>query len=138
MPYFIEPEVSGQLGEKTIIDATTHPPVVKYLHFIFYGWLGDDLIECFPVFLVTEKLKLQLDESTLTGYRINNCEIEYSEEFNTLQPNTILPKFYWLEVTGKDKNDFKIFENKLNVSDFAYSVLSQFSLKNAVVEEEER
>ena len=132
--YFIEPEVAGQLGEKTILDTSTHPPIVKYLHFIFYGWLGDDIIECFPVFLITEKLKLKLDEINLTGYRINECEIEVSEEFKLLQSNTILPVFYWLEVIGGDKDDFEILKNKLKVSDTAYSILKQFNLQNAIVE----
>src|SRR5438132_865896 len=98
MAYFIEPEVSGELGEKTILDRATHPPIVKYLHFVLYGWLGDDLIETFPVFLVTEKLKSKLNETSLTGYRITNCEIEVSDEFKLLQLNTILPSFYWFKV----------------------------------------
>jgi hypothetical protein len=132
--YFIEPEVSGQLGEKTVLDTSIHPPIVKRLHFVFYGWLGDDIIECFPVFLITEKLKSSLQEAGLTGYQISNCEIELSEEFEMLQPETILPNFYWFKVTGKDQDDFKIYKNKLTVSDFAYSILNQFNLKNAVIE----
>ena len=134
MTYFIEPEVSGQLGEKTIIDTSTHPPIVKYLHFIFYGWLGDDIIECFPIFLITEKLKSKFDEVKLTGYRIKNCEIEVSEEFELLQSNTILPVFYWFDVIGSNSDDFKIFKNKLQVSDVAYSILNQFNLKKAIIE----
>src|SRR5688572_20150560 len=103
MPYFIEPEVSGQLGDKTIIDASLHPPKVERLHFIFYGWLGDDLIECFPIFLITEKLKNTLAVARLTGYEIKDCEIEESDEFKLLQ-NVILPKFFWFSIIGKESD----------------------------------
>jgi len=133
MAYIIEPEVSGQLGSRTIIDTSVHPPIIKYLHFVFYGWLGDDIIECFPVFLITERLKIKLDGSSLSGYQIKTCEIESSGEFKMLQPNVILPTFYWMEINGKEKDDFKIFENKLEVSDFAYIILNGFNLKYAVV-----
>jgi hypothetical protein len=134
MPYFIEPEVSGQLGERTIIDTSTHPPVLKYLHFIFFGWLGDDLIECFPVFLITEKLKSELGKTKLTGYQIGDCVIELSEEFKLLQPGATVPTFYWFQITGRDQDDFTILKNKMKISDYAYSVLSQFSIENAIVE----
>jgi hypothetical protein len=45
MQYILEPEVSGEIGERTVIDSSVHPPIVSYLHFVFMGWLGDDLIE---------------------------------------------------------------------------------------------
>ncbi len=132
--YFIEPEVAGQLGEKTLIDTSIRPPIVKYLHFVFYGWLGDDIIECYPVFLITDKLKSKLEECFLTGYKIKKCEIELSEEFKLLQPDVILPQFYWLEITGGESDDFKIRKNKLLVSELGYSIVKEFNLKNAIIE----
>jgi hypothetical protein len=132
--YNIEPEVSGQLGEKTIIDTSVHPSHVEYLHFVFCGWLGDDIIECFPVFLITGKLKSKLESIDLTGYKIDNCEIELSEEFKLMQPNVQLPNFYWFKLTEEEHNDFFISENKLKVSETAYTVLSQVNLQHAIIE----
>jgi hypothetical protein len=31
-----------------------HPPIVSRLHLVFDTWEGDDLVERFPTFLVTE------------------------------------------------------------------------------------
>ena len=132
MSYFIEPEVSGQLGDNTNMDVSTHPPKVEYLHFVFYGWLGDDLIECFPVFLITEKLKNALVVSELSGYEIKDCEIEESDEFKLLQ-NVILPNFFWLSITGNENDDFSITSKKLKISDNAFSFLSQYNLQNAII-----
>ncbi len=133
MSYCIEPEVSGQLGPRTIITHTSHPPTVTHLHFIFYGWLGDDLIECFPVFLVSESLAQSLRDSSLRGYNIKECEIELSEEFLMMQPNIKLPNFYWLQITGMNLDDFYIYNKKLAVSELAFSILSKFNLSNAVI-----
>ncbi|WP_207516010.1 hypothetical protein [Longitalea luteola] len=132
MPYLIEPEVSGQLGDNTIMNASLHPPKVERLHFVFYGWLGDDLIECFPIFLITEKLKNGLVVTKLTGYEIKDCQIEESDEFKLLQ-NVTLPRFFWFLVTGNEKDDFSISNKKLKVSDNAFSILNQYNLENALV-----
>ncbi|OQP44872.1 hypothetical protein A4H97_10975 [Niastella yeongjuensis] len=132
MSYFIEPEVSGQLGDNTNMDLSIHPPKVERLHFVFYGWLGDDLIECFPVFLITEKLKNALIISELSGYEIKDCQIEESDEFKLLQ-NVILPNFFWLSITGNVNDDFSIASKKLKISDNAFSFLSQYNLQNAII-----
>lgn len=128
--YILNPEVSGQIGEKTLLNTNTHPPIVERLHFIFYGWLGDDLIECFPCFLVSEKLKILLQKTNFSGFLIKDCETELSEEILIMQPQIVLPKFYWLDV-GHDKNsDLFIDESlKLQVTDAAYDLLKRVNLK---------
>jgi hypothetical protein len=50
------PEVAAELGGNTVMDAFAHPPKVSRLHLRFMGWLGDDLLETFPCFLVTSRL----------------------------------------------------------------------------------
>lgn len=39
--FYLEPEVSGGLGDDAIMDTGVHPPVVTRLHYEFDGWLGD-------------------------------------------------------------------------------------------------
>src|SRR3954454_10828086 len=59
--YFaLEPEVAGQLGDTTMLDTSVHPPVIQRLEYRFDGWLGDDLLESFPCFVVTERLANEL------------------------------------------------------------------------------
>ena len=49
--FVIEPEVAGEIGERTIYenyDAITtkgERPIISHLHFVFMGWLGDDILE---------------------------------------------------------------------------------------------
>ena len=132
--YFIEPEVSGQFGDETILDTSTHPPVVNRLHFVFYGWLGDDIIECFQVFLVSYQLLQLINQSSLTGYQIGNCIIKESEEFKILHPEINLPQFFWFQVKGTESDDFSIYNNRLKVSDKAFYILKSFNLNHASIE----
>ncbi len=130
MKYFIlEPEVSGELGTNTIIDSNKHPPVIHKLHFVFTGWLGDDLIECFPCYLISERLKLALENSNLSGFYVEECEIQDSEEMLELQPEIQLSQFYWLKVELNLNLDFYINnESKLVITEKAYKLLQAFNL----------
>ena len=137
MHYILEPEVSGGLGSNTKIDTKTYPPIVYHLHFIFSGWLGDELIECFPVYLVAEKLKNAIEKSKLIGFKIMSCEIEISHETKKLQPNLMLPSFFWLKILENkknDKSDFFIDESfKLCITVNAIELLNNFNISNCDV-----
>ena len=130
--YELTPEVSGQLGEKTVINTKVHPPIVSKLDFVFDGWLGDDIIECFPCFLISENLKKKLEQVKLAGYIIDECELSISQLFMQVHPGLKLPKFYWFKITGqKDNADFWLSDkHNLIVSDAALNVLKSCNLSN--------
>ena len=54
--YLIEPEVAGGIGEHSVIDRSSGKMVVRKLHYEFDGWLGDELLESTPCFIVSERL----------------------------------------------------------------------------------
>lgn len=131
----IEPEVSGELGERTILDSSVNPPLIQKLHFIFLGWLGDDLIECFPVYLIGERLKKYLENSVFTGFTIDTCEISISDDFYLLQPNVVIPNFFWLKINKEKEDDFFINENNLlSIKEDAFvKIANLFCFKNALI-----
>jgi len=133
MFYFIEPEVAGGWGSNTIADTSSHPPIVSKFHYQFDGWLGDDLLESFPCFIVSEPLKDDLISSGLTGFEIEGAEVSKSEDFWSEDTYSNLPKFYWLKVSGEDLfNDFKIAADyRLVVSDKALSVIRRHNINHA-------
>jgi hypothetical protein len=137
--WIVEPEVAGQLGSNTIMDTTKHPPVVVHLHHEFEGWLGDDLIECFPCFLVTERLAEALSKFQATGFELRKVEISRSETFTDLYPNRALPRFWWLSVACNDANsDLRLCtDGRLNVSDRVYKLLCRFNVDNAIIRDSE-
>jgi hypothetical protein len=118
----IQPEVIVGLGAKTVFAEATPPfkAVVK-LHIELEDWLGDDLMECHPCYIITEHLKDKLSQSDITGYTIETMLLTKNEYFaNNYRIEKKLPAFYWLKVTGMPAkgDDMYIGEGKtLFVSD---------------------
>lgn len=134
---YIEPEVSGGLGLETDIDNNVHPPIIKKLHYVFDGWLGDDILETFPCFIVSERLMKSIMKNQLKGILFDSVKITKSDEFLDCQPKTILPDFYWMKVNGKlDVDDFVISKDyRLLVSDKALKVIKYFNVNYATLED---
>ncbi len=100
--YVLEPEVPAGLGERTVIaDRSVHPPIIAKLHLEFMGWMGDDLMECFPCFLITEKLAKALEKEFPDGYELDEVLVDISDEYDELHPATELPKIHWLKINGQ-------------------------------------
>jgi hypothetical protein len=69
MPYALEPHVAGELGPATrFVDRSVHPPVVADVDYVLDYPDTDDLIESFPVFLVSEPLAARLSEHPGLGF----------------------------------------------------------------------
>lgn len=137
MPFYVEPEVAGGLGERTVLDTAVHPPRVERLQYEFAGWLGDPLLESFPCFIATEPLAAALDAAHASGVRWAPVEVSLSEEFREQYPGREVPPFRWLRVTGAaGVDDFGLApDHRLVVSDRALAVLRDAGMQHAVVEE---
>jgi hypothetical protein len=87
----LEPEVAGGAGAATVLDSSTHPPRVARLEYHFDGWLGDDLRESSPCYIVTERLKQAIEQADLTGYSFDEVLVTTSATFRELYSNRTLP-----------------------------------------------
>ena len=134
--FYVEPEVSGGLGSETIMNTNVHPPIIDKLNYEFDSWLGDDLIESFPCYLVTEKLAHQLLANKFSGFSLDNVLVSMSEGFLDLNKNETLPKFFWLKIHGIElDDDFGLSENfNLVVSENVLNVLNMNNINNADIE----
>src|SRR5579862_3690337 len=99
--YTLEPEVAGGFGAKSILNTAVRPPSVTKFHYEFNVWLGDPLLEAVGCFIVTEALKERIQAMNATGVSFSTVEVSKSGQFEDLHPNCQLPKFVWLQVTGK-------------------------------------
>jgi hypothetical protein len=104
--YVLEPEVSGGWGEHTVSarEPGQHPRVHR-LHYKFDGWLGDELLETTPCYIVTERLADDIRRAGLTGAAFDEVEVSTSEQFEDLHPDRKLPAFVWLKVNGAPAAD---------------------------------
>lgn len=137
--YELTLDVPGGIGPETIMDTSTHPPEVSFLHFIFSGQPGDQLVECFPCFLATEHLVKAFEKSHLTGFEIGDVKIERDEQSEELDPDLKLPHYVWLKVIGKlDQDDFAITEDyNLCVSQRALDLINETAPVDISVERRE-
>lgn len=105
--YFLEPEVAGGHGEHTIygteqvIQTEGISGKVEYLHYEFEGWLGDDLLESTPAFIVSSKLQKELENSDFKDYKLEECLITTSDDFKKVYPNKEIPTFNRFIPLGK-------------------------------------
>lgn len=103
--FYLEPEVAGGIGKNSVMDTSVHPPLVSRLHYVFDGWLGDDLLESFPCYIVTARLREGLEKAEASGCRFDDVEVGRSETFREMYPDRALPSFYWLRVEGRAGSD---------------------------------
>ena len=138
MAFFaIEPEVAGGWGDGTVADSSVHPPHVQRLDYQFDGWMGDLLLASFPCFIVAAKLGDALRGRGLTGFDLAACTVSTSDQFLELHPETELPEFRWLQITGvPGKHDFGVSaKHELVVSEAALAVLRRHGIQHCEVVE---
>jgi hypothetical protein len=149
--YFLEPEVSGGHGEYTIYGTEEEMAIkgisgkVKYLHYEFEGWLGDDLLESTPTFIVSSKLGTELENSDFIDYKLEECLITMSDEFIEMYPNKEIPAFSRFIPLGKIEVEEENFKNwsghhfclspkgELVVTQEALDFLNRFSIDNCFI-----
>jgi hypothetical protein len=137
MKYFkVEPEVSGGVGAHTVMDRSTHPPIVSKLHYEFDGWAGDALLEGFPSFIVTMEAKHALESLGATGIEFDSVEVSTSGEFEDIYGDMKLPPFAWMKVHGEaGQDDFGLGPDlRLVVSERALDALSALGMAHALTE----
>jgi len=136
MFYYVEPEVAGGLGDGTVIDTVSTSPYVSVLEYEFFGWMGDELLESYPCFVVTLNLARALKQNQFTGFTLDPVGIKKAGEFEMIHPSMILPEFKWLRVHGvAGSSDFGLSQDcRLVVSDAAIKVIQSCGLKYADIE----
>lgn len=138
MLYILEPEVAGELGEETLyhnfdnVRLKGERPIVDKLHYHFTGWLGDELLEATPCFIVSYELALSIEKKALSGYRLEDVIISLSDEFNEMYPKRELSQFKRLVPTGTilvNKDTYKEWSGEdICISQNSYLVVSDKAL----------
>jgi len=134
--YKLSPEVAGGLGKNTVFDRSQIPPRIKWLHYVIEGWLGDELLESYPCFLISESLAEKLLLLGATGFDLHEAEVTTSEQFKMFHPEAIIPKFLWLDVFGKPRSeDCGVDERAvLYISERVLACLRKGRINNCIIE----
>lgn len=138
MQYLLEPDVAGGLGPQTVMNTSVHPPLVTRLHYEFAGWGGDDLVESFPCFLVTERLADAIAAAGLTGATFDDALTSIDPQIAEVAPEEVqgLPeRWRWLQVGPRESSeDFWLAPaHQLWVSECAMELLRTFNLSRCEI-----
>ncbi|MBI1832500.1 MAG: hypothetical protein HYR84_13745 [Planctomycetes bacterium] len=134
--HVLEPEVAGGLGEASVLDHSSQPPTVIHLDYEFMVWLGDDLVEANPCFIVTDRLATALKDFAGTGYTFDDLTVSKDEQFDEVHPGLVLPRFWRMTIHGKagvDDAGLRLKDQTLVVSDRLLALLRIFKIDNCLV-----
>jgi hypothetical protein len=132
--HVLMPEVAGGLGTGTLMDTRVHPPAVGSLHYEVDGWLGDDLLESFPCFLISPEAAAALQFAALTGVGFDSAYVTIAPGAEDLVDDRVT-RFRWLQATGRPGADDVAVDAaaRLVVSDRALTVLQAFRLAQCAI-----
>ena len=126
----LTPDVPGDLGDRTQVDASTRPPGVLALHLDVTNWSGDDLVECFPCYAVTPRLAAALIRSGARGFELREMLTSVNPDQREVNPDRRVPNFRWLYVSGRAGRDDAGLDAQghLVVSDRLWALLQTYQL----------
>ena len=126
--YKLQPEVPGELLMETSLDTSTHPPKVLILNVIFEAWTGDDLLDIFPCFFVTDRLKVLIEAKKLTGCSFEDFGLVIGEY---APPEASITKFWRMVPAACERSaDFSTnLKGYLIVSEAALNLLKSLNVR---------
>src|SRR5690242_15272675 len=96
--YRLSPEVPGMFGANTVLDTSGAPPVVHRLDYVFLGWLGDELIETYPIFMASQRLADYLTQAGVVGPSWETTTVRLDPQFVEYFPEdaaAVPPEWLW-------------------------------------------
>jgi hypothetical protein len=102
---------------------------VGNVEYLLDGPQVDDLIESFPVFLVSDRLASHLLSSDLSGFTLEVARVRPSHEYLAVYGEAAHPSFMRLRVVGDEGADMWLDSNQsLCVSDGFMAAIRGFDL----------
>lgn len=131
--YHVEPEVAGQLGQRTEF-LSTFPTTVGKMEYLFDRWPADEFVQAHPCFAVSQRIKEKIEQARLTGYQFQPILVGMTDYFEGEHKD--IPAFFRLIPTGIPFNDdFGLnSEHQLIASQNAKVLLDGMNLSECVFE----
>jgi hypothetical protein len=109
----LDPEVPGNEGPGTIVAnmpqlqaGLAFVPEIKHLEFQFDAWLGNDIVQTSPCYLVSDVLAEAMKQSELLGYRLQAITVSTTDVLDRWQSEMVerpIPPFVRILMDGRIK-----------------------------------
>lgn len=136
MPCRLDPQVAGELGDGTVLDSSTHPPMVSQVDYVLDQPDADDFIQSFPVFLVAVELGSRLEQAGLTGFNLLDLAVRPSDNYLAVYGDVPHPQYLWMQVTGAPEQADCWLDTSFQicVSDRMMTIIEAAALSDCLVE----
>jgi len=113
-----------------------HPPRVEHLHYEVQGWLGDDLLDSTPCFLISPELAAIGPQAGCTGLRTDDARVTITPDAAPIVDPRVT-SFLWLQPQGQPGQDDLALDAtaSLVVTDRALDVMRRFNLDHCDITE---
>lgn len=142
--YILDPETAGNTDFPATVQEV--PPSRRKVTVVFDVWLGDDIMEAYPCYLVTKRLWDMLATGGFTGASSGAIKSVKGDMWRQMCPRQSTPDVVWLKVTGKaGQDDFGVAPvpddllgtpvviRKLVASQRVLALLKQFSIEHCKI-----
>ena len=127
--------MAGALGPRTLLDTAAYPPTAVAVEYVLDAPYGDDLIESFPVYLVSVGLAARLDASELTGFALARATAVAGDGYRAAYGDVPHKAYRWLQVIGGRHDDCRLTADyRLWVSPRMMDVLAASDLGHCMVD----
>lgn len=133
--YNIEPVADAELGEDAVIDFTQTPRKIIALHAYAFGYPESDIIQAYPAFLVTDRLKKEIESAKLTGALFLPCKISKSSQYDELSNSVKIPEMWCMEPTGTLGDDIIFFSETRFIVSSRFLEIANLSTIGCIIKE---
>ncbi|OYD61210.1 hypothetical protein [Rhodococcus sp. OK302] len=95
--WIVIPEQPGIVGERTVVDTSTHPPTVDRAHFVFTRPPVDGLIGAGPLLLVDREAAEALEDNVFGEVSLHSADLDTDPASGLVQ----VPDYVWCQVHGE-------------------------------------
>jgi hypothetical protein len=136
--YIVEPVADAELGEQAVISFAETPREIINAHVYLFGYPESDLVQAYPLFLATSRLRAAIENSNIRGAIFLPCKVSKSDQYDELSHTTSIPEMFCLEPMGADGVDDLVYhtETELKASRRFVDLLHSMSHNGCIFTEE--
>lgn len=127
--YIVTPAAEAETGEEAIFSSSGHSRKIVFLHVYLVTYPESDLIQAYPAFIVTKKLRLAIESAGISGAKFLPCKVSKDPQYDDYSYTTDLPEMFGLEPDGVENVDDIVSYNEaeFKASDRFVRLLKSFA-----------
>ena len=102
--YFVKPAAEAEIGEEATA-STDYPRKITFYHVYLVNFPESELIQAYPAFLITKKLRSAMESEGITGANYLPCKISKDPQYDDYSNARELPELFGFEPCGAENID---------------------------------